>query len=138
MTDCDSLAEIHADCFTTDPAPWSAALIRDSLLQKGSFLLQDSAAFLIGRIILDEAELLTLAVSPAFRRQGIARNLVTGFLDTAGKAGASKAFLEVAEDNISAIRLYQSTGWQTTGKRPRYYGAVAALIMTYTFRCKNG
>lgn len=133
MIDFDKLAAWHADSFTSDPAPWSAGQIRDSLAQSGSFILQEGDAFLIGRVIVDESELLTLAVAPESRRKGIARRLVAGYLDLARERGAANAYLEVAEDNLPALQLYLATGWRQTGKRPRYYGPVSALIMTYTF-----
>lgn len=87
-----------------------------------SFLLHQTAGFLLGRVIADEAELLTLAVDPDARRQGIGRALTSEFAAEAARHGARLAFLEVAADNRAAIALYQAQGWQEAGRRPGYYG----------------
>lgn len=128
MSNPATLARIHAACFT-QPPPWSADAIAALLDSPGCFLLHRSEAFLIGRIIADEAELLTLAVSPTHRRQGLGRELLEGFEDTARSHGASTTFLEVAEDNFAAIHLYEQAGWAEIARRPRYYGPVTALIL---------
>lgn len=125
----DAMAAIHATSFTT-PRPWSAAEIADVLGQNGAFLLTRPDAFLIGRVTLDEAELLTLAVAPAARRHGTGRALVEGFARAAATRGATGAFLEVAADNQPAQALYAATGWQAAGRRRGYYGAgMDALIL---------
>lgn len=137
MRDDAKLAALHGESFTTNPAPWSAAQIHATLEQSGSFLLEEGDAFLIGRIVIDESELLTLAVSPKSRRNGIARRLVEAYLHHAQQNGARNAYLEVAENNHPALQLYLATGWQIHGKRPRYYGLQDALLMTYTFPTIN-
>ena len=90
----------------------------------------------MGRVVLDEVELLTLAVEPAARRQGLGRALLARFGVEAAAAGATRAFLEVATDNLPAIGLYASAGYRETGRRRGYYhpsgGApVDAVIMVY-------
>lgn len=116
----ERLAAIHRQCFTT-PRPWAAAEIEGILATPGAFLLSEPEGFLIGRVLADEAELLTLAVAPAARRRGIAARLLAAFLDRAGRAGASRAFLEVAADNAAARALYARAGFAESGRRPRYY-----------------
>ena len=89
------------------------------------------AAFLMGRVIADEAELLTLAVCPQCRRTGLARELVQRFADHAAGAGATSAFLEVAADNLPAQALYAATRWQPSGRRRDYYApGMDALILS--------
>lgn len=121
----DELAAIHAASFT-NPAPWSAQSLQISAEQ--GFLLREPHAFLIGRAIAGEAELLTLATAPEARRQGIAKRLVAAFLDRA-RAQADTAFLEVAADNAPAIALYAAAGFAPAGLRRRYYGDVDAIVM---------
>jgi ribosomal-protein-alanine N-acetyltransferase len=76
---------------------------------------------LLGRVAAGEAEILTLAVAPAARRQGIA----TALLDAAraqGKArGAAALFLEVSVANHPALELYRRFGFAAVGRRRRYY-----------------
>ena len=128
------LARLHAASFIT-PRPWSEREMVEILAGRGVFLLTAEAAFLIGRVIADEAELLTLAVSPDLRRQGTGRRLVEGFAAEAARRGAASAFLEVAADNAAARALYAATGFQEAGYRKGYYatpdgGSIDAVVMT--------
>jgi len=97
-------------------------------------IVGDGDAFAAGRVILDEAELLTIAVAPAKRRKGLAEHAL-GQLETAMHArGAARCFLEVAADNTGAIALYSKSGYTESGRRRDYYGAknvskTDALIM---------
>ncbi|WP_207102105.1 ribosomal protein S18-alanine N-acetyltransferase [Paracoccus shandongensis] len=125
----DQLAALHARCFTL-PRPWSAPAFAALLDSPHVFLLARPDGFLLGRTVADEAELLTLAVSPDARRQGIARDLVAEFAATSRARGATRAFLEVAADNAPAQALYAATGWRETGRRRRYYGPdLDAIVM---------
>ena len=117
-----ALARLHAACFTT-PRPWSEAEFTDLLKTPGTFLLTRSGGFLLGRVIADEAELLTLAVPPQHRRTGIARALVGAFHEDVKLRDAQSAFLEVSEDNTAARALYRATGWIESGRRKAYYHA---------------
>lgn len=114
------LAAIHGACFDT-PRPWSAEEIAAMLPAPGIVLLSEPEGFLIGRALAGEAEILTLAVAPAARREGVATRLLAAFLDRAARAGATRAFLEVAERNAPARALYARAGFAETGRRPRYY-----------------
>jgi ribosomal-protein-alanine N-acetyltransferase len=79
------------------------------------------------QIVDDEAELLNLAVSPAFRRLGVARAL----LETLSSTARGSIFLEVAETNLGAFALYKSTGWEQVAVRKGYYsnGTVSGIVM---------
>ncbi|SOC18663.1 ribosomal-protein-alanine N-acetyltransferase [Rhodobacter sp. JA431] len=117
-----ALAKLHATCFTT-PRPWSAAEFADLLASPQCFLCIEASGFLLGRVVADEAELLTLAVDRQARRQGTGVKLVTAFLVEAHSRGATTAFLEVAASNAPAQALYGCTGWTEAGRRKRYYHA---------------
>jgi len=128
------LAALHAACFTT-PRPWTGAEFTDLLAAPACFLLAGPRGFLLGRVIADEAELLTLAVDPQARRAGLGRALVTRFAAAAQARGARSAFLEVSEANAPARALYAACGWQAAGRRRGYYHPPAgppedALILT--------
>ena len=69
----------------------------------------DVAGFVIGQIAADEAEILTLGVGKDSQRHGIGRKLVEGLIRAAQQAEARRVFLEVAADNIAALRLYRSS-----------------------------
>ncbi|MFE3839366.1 ribosomal protein S18-alanine N-acetyltransferase [Pseudogemmobacter sonorensis] len=130
------LAALHAASFTT-PRPWDAAEIAGLLASAPVFVLEEAGGFLIGRAIAGEAELLTLAVAPARRRQGLGRRLVEGFLTRARALQAETAFLEVSAENPAAIALYESLGFRRAGVRRGYYAApdgqrIDAIVMTRT------
>lgn len=115
------LAALHARAFTTPP-PWSETAFAAFLDDPLAFLLvEGDAAFLLGRAVAGEAELLTLAVAPESRRLGLGRRLLARFLYQARLRGAATAFLEVAEDNAPARALYAAQGFAQVGHRPAYY-----------------
>ncbi len=133
MTLAADLAAAHRAAFTQE-RPWSADEFAALLAEPSVILCGDSQSFVLGRVILDEAEVLTLATLPAARRKGLARRALGDFADQAKMAGASRLFLEVAEDNFAAISLYLQAGFAQVGRRAGYYKrkggpVVAALVL---------
>jgi ribosomal-protein-alanine N-acetyltransferase len=128
--DADTLAAVHAEAFDH---PWDAVAIADLLSQAGVFGIAVKGGFILCRVVLDEAEILTLAVRPGARRQGLARQLTRAAGDAARSLGADRLFLEVAEDNMAARGLYADAGYVETGRRRAYYetaqGRTDALIL---------
>ena len=97
-----------------------------------------ASGFVISRITLDEAEILTIAVDASWRRSGIGGNLMRQHLEAINRCGARHVFLEVAEDNIPALRIYRREGFQQIGVRKDYYrkddnARVSALTMKLDF-----
>lgn len=134
MPDFAALAAIHAAAFPSHPRAWSAGEIESLATAPGGFVIAEPRGFVLGRVVLDEAELLTIAVAPEARRQGLGAMLLAAFHQAAEARGAQSAFLEVAADNPAAIALYQGAGWQAGGRRRGYYHpptgpAVDALVM---------
>lgn len=78
-------------------------------------------AILVIWMIVDEAHIATIATEPAFRRQGIGRELLTHALREAVQDGAVRAFLEVRAGNEAALAMYRRMGFVEDGRRPRYY-----------------
>jgi ribosomal-protein-alanine N-acetyltransferase len=86
--------------------------------------------FALGRAQADQAEILTIAVRPGARGQGVGRALVNALLAEAAKRGALELFLEVAEPNAAARALYAGAGAKEVGRRRRYYADGAdALVL---------
>jgi len=81
---------------------------------------------------VDEAPISTIAVAPAFRRQGLGEMLLLRMVDEAQKKKAAMVTLEVRVSNIVAQALYEKYGFETQGKRIRYYSdnGEDAYIMT--------
>jgi ribosomal-protein-alanine N-acetyltransferase len=88
--------------------------------------------FILSRLVLDEAEILSVAVASARRGRGLARQLLDTNLRRLAARGARSVFLEVDEANVPARRLYRGAGFQEVGRRESYYSAAqdsAALIL---------
>lgn len=123
--DLARLAELHARCFPSDA--WDAAGLAGLLaMPRASGRLAETetgapVGLLLDLIVAGEAEILTIGVDPAFRRQGIARALISDLCARARAAGATRIILEVAAGNIEALRLYEGGGFRRVGQRPNYY-----------------
>lgn len=105
---------------------WTLAQCAGMLPMPGVWLTlaKDADGILVGfslsRIVLDEAELLLLAVSRAAQGNGIGRTLIRHFEADAATRGARRLHLEVRDGN-SALNLYDNSGFTLVGRRPRYY-----------------
>ncbi len=130
----EDMATTHAAAFTQS-RPWRAEEFSALIQLPGCFAIGDAACFALVRVIADEAELLTIATAPAQRRQGRARICMAAWMAEAATRGATRAFLEVAHDNVAALSLYETMGFHRSGLRRGYYprtGAVAvdAVVMS--------
>lgn len=136
------LAQAHRLCFPDDP--WEGGTLDGLFSLPGYFLrLADDAmagpetlpaGFCLARSAADEAEIITLGVLPQNRRRGFGRALLADTCDQARATGARQLYLEVAEDNHSALALYKSGGFIICARRPGYYDRgrrepVDALVM---------
>lgn len=130
----DGLVRLEELCFPGDP--WPAHLLESALAGEGVLALGLAShgtlwAVALGRLAADEAELHSIAVHPARRREGLGRRLLEDFLGHARAGGAHSVWLEVRASNEAALRLYLEAGFATTGRRPRYYadGEDALLLV---------
>ncbi len=127
-------AALHAGSFARgwDETSMAQFLAAPSCLCLVASLVPESApaGLLIARIARDEAELLTLAVDPQCRRQGLARALLEAAVRQLRAAGARQLCLEVDPGNGAALKLYDSMGAVRVGKRKAYYqhGADASIF----------
>lgn len=129
----ETLATEHAACFS-DRDRWSATSFAALLEQPEVDGFHVAGAFVLMRVVLDEAEILTVCTVPEKRRQGLAAKLVGKALDEAQARGAVKAFLEVEESNAAALGLYQGFGFAEVGRRKDYYGqGRTALVLRKSF-----
>ena len=121
--DYDALSRLHGAAFAES---WSGQSIHGLLGTPGTFAVTATArgdllGFAMARIAADEAEILTLAVLEAARRQGVGAALV----EAAGRHAFDKAvrsmFLEVATANRAARALYTKLGFLEVGRRQGYY-----------------
>lgn len=81
--------------------------------------------------VLDEGQITNVATHPAYRRRGLAGQVLDSLLEEARACGLSFVTLEVRESNTAAIRLYEKFGFATVGRRPHFYTqpTETALVM---------
>ncbi|MEG6508227.1 ribosomal protein S18-alanine N-acetyltransferase [Methyloligella sp. 2.7D] len=133
LADTQDIAKLHKRCF--DPA-WDAQSIAVFLASPECLCLNAEraegrcAGFLLTRIAADEAELLTIAVAPEQRREGIAKAMMQAAMEGLKARGVATLFLEVDTKNTGALALYESLGAAPVGERPGYYadGGDAAIF----------
>lgn len=110
--------------------PWTAAMFRSELHnERTSRMLvarvpQRSEAvvgYLAYRIVLDEMHVILIAVAPAWRQRGIARQMLHEGMAQARQAGCLRATLEVRVSNTPAQQLYYGLKFAPVGTRPKYY-----------------
>lgn len=122
------MAALHKAAMTGNRA-WSEAEFTKLLATPGCFAVGDARAFALVRVAADEAELLTIVTHPEHRRQGLARALMETWQAAAARRGATRALLEVAEDNIAARALYDDCGYGEYARRPEYYATTGDALV---------
>lgn len=110
------------------PDPWSHGMFVAHLRYgpPEMFVIAEGAdgellGYALTRTVLDEAELLNIAVAPAARRRGIGVALLRAAMETCRAAGAEWMLLEVREANVAARALYERHGFTPVGRRAGYY-----------------
>jgi ribosomal-protein-alanine N-acetyltransferase len=114
------LSHLHRRVFT-HPRPFTEAEFADFLSQSATILCSEPQGFVLGRVIGEEAEVVTLAVDPGARRQGIARRLMAELHRRVAERSVQRMFLEVDAGNAAARGLYAALGYAEAGRRPAYY-----------------
>jgi len=105
--------------------------------QPGVFVISRSQCFVLGRLVVDELEILTVACAPSHQKQGHARTVMLNLLNRAACNGGLWSFLEVASDNIPAISLYKGLGFAQVGLRKGYYERIDGAIFDALLLRKN-
>lgn len=108
---------------------WTRSQLSGILPMSGVFLViaADRATgsvvgFSLFRTVVDESELLLIAVLPGEQRRGLGTLLLDHFLNRAREEGVSRVHLEVRDGN-PAIEMYHSAGFSPIGRRRNYYHA---------------
>ena len=139
IEDLSALAELEACCFNP---PWSDSQLHSYIVGKRCLsvgLWQGGRldCFALLSTVLDEAELLQIAVRPDFRGRGLAKRVLQCVHDQLQQRGIVRNMLEVRSSNASAISLYRRLGYQQEGIRKGYYptanGREDAILMS----CNN-
>jgi ribosomal protein S18 acetylase RimI-like enzyme len=131
-TDARALSRLAAACL---PEPWSEAGFAEEIAAEGArvWLVRGPAgepiAYLAARRVLDEIQVLSLAVAAHERRRGLGRALVEHALAEEGALAA--AHLEVRGDDAGAQAFYRSLQFRPTGRRIGFYrGGIDAISMS--------
>jgi ribosomal-protein-alanine N-acetyltransferase len=123
--------------------PWRPALFIEKLRcqQSINFVVTPLqgltvVAFICLKRIMNELHLLKIAVSPDYRRQGIATWLLTQCFSMARANDVEQIALEVRPSNLPATKLYRKLGFRQIGIRPKYYVETGeeALVFVKEFK----
>lgn len=125
MTPADvaAVADLEVESFTD---PWPPAVFFEELALPGrAYVVAEDGGHVVayGGIMLveEDAHVMTIAVHPSRRREGLGTSVLLALFDAALDAGARHLTLEVRESNHAAAALYQRFGFTAVGRRPRYY-----------------
>lgn len=117
------VAALEKLCFSD---PWSENSVASELENPLSLWLiaeEDGAVcgYVGSQTVLDETDMMNIAVRPDCRRKGIAAALITELVSRLKAQGSRILRLEVRESNFSAIALYEALGFTQLGLRKNYY-----------------
>lgn len=117
------ISHLEAQCFSD---PWSEKSIASELENPLSlWLVAEENGQVFGYVgsqtVLDESDMMNVAVDPRFRRQGIARALIETLIAELAKMGSRCLRLEVRVSNENARALYECMGFRQLGLRKNYY-----------------
>ena len=117
------VAALEKQCFSD---PWSENSVASELENPLSLWLiaeEDGAVcgYVGSQTVLDETDMMNIAVRPDCRRKGIAAALIAELVSRLKARGSRVLRLEVRESNFSAIALYEALGFTQLGLRKNYY-----------------
>ena len=121
----EAMAALEWECFSD---PWSVnAFLSESENPLSLWLVamdgEQLAGYVGSQSVLGWADMMNLAVAPIYRRQGVARELISRLISKLQVDKVSCLTLEVRESNTPAIHLYESMGFLQVGRRKNYYHA---------------
>ena len=117
------IAELEKICFSD---PWSEKSIASELNNELAFWLtavegEQVVGYIGSQTVMDESDMMNVAVHPDFRRKGIAEALVNALVEALKSKGSRCLTLEVRASNVPAITLYEKLGFSEIGRRKNYY-----------------
>jgi len=131
-SDAAAIAAIHGASFRRG---WGEDEICRLLIEKNVIAHRAMSGrkligFILSRLAAHEAEILSVAIAPAWRGRKLARPLLDLHLRRLAGLGTRAVFLEVSERNAPATQLYRRAGFREVGKRQGYYdGGATALVL---------
>ena len=121
--DTAAIAELEKEIFSD---PWSESAFSYELRNPLSlWLVAVDGDLVVGYVgsqtVIDESDMMNIAVHPDHRRRGVAEALVERLSDALRLRGSKALTLEVRVSNEASIRLYEKLGFSQVGRRPNYY-----------------
>ena len=121
--DIAGIANLEKICFSD---PWSEASIASELDNPLSVWFtalegENVIGYVGSQTVLDGSDMMNIAVSPEFRRMGVAEKLIDALISELRVRGSRCLILEVRVSNIAAISLYTKLGFSEIGRRRNYY-----------------
>jgi ribosomal-protein-alanine N-acetyltransferase len=137
LADLDAIERIEREAYST---PWSRSMFAGELAKPssaslGAYDMDAPGGPLVGYLIMsryvDAWHVMNIAVTRAYRRHGIAKQLLEALFERTENDPRRGYTLEVRVSNSAAISLYESLGFYATGVRRGYYtdNREDALIM---------
>ncbi len=136
------IAKIEAETFSD---AWSEESVHSTLSGSCNYVIYycDSKAtvfsdekdageisgYILYSLVCGEAELLRIAVDSSMRKKGIANTMMEVFFSELKKNACEKIFLEVEDENVPAIKLYEKFHFKEIHRRKNYYQGHDAIIM---------
>ncbi|KXS42204.1 MAG: ribosomal-protein-alanine N-acetyltransferase [Candidatus Frackibacter sp. T328-2] len=141
VSDLDQVLVIEKEAFNS---PWSRNAFEKEITKNryANYFVAKNGEEVIGYIgawiILNESHITTLAISPDYRRQGVAKRLLSNLFGRLREEGVNKVTLEVRVSNQPARKLYTDYGFDEAGIRKNYYqdNQEDAVIMWKTLKIK--
>ena len=123
LSHVSQVAQLEQICFSD---PWSEKSVASELDNPLSLWIvatdgETVAGYVGSQTVMDETDMMNVAVHPDYRRKGIARTMILGLIESLREKGSHCLTLEVRASNEAAIALYQSLGFSLAGRRPKYY-----------------
>lgn len=125
MQEChvSQVAALEAICFDD---PWSERSVAGELGNPLSLWLvfvdgENILGYVGSQTVMDETDMMNVAVHPDARRKGIAEKLIDALVDRLKERGSRCLTLEVRASNQTAIALYRKLSFEQVGRRPNYY-----------------
>ena len=130
------ILKVEQECFQT---PWSEKMFKEEISGRFShyYVAEENGraiAYMGMWLLSGEGHITNVAVSKNYRRRGIAKALISHFIEIAKSDNSEFMTLEVRASNVAAISLYKSFGFADVGVRKNYYeNKEDALLLTKFF-----
>ena len=116
---------------------WNYNILKEELESSNSkyIIAKTNDGEIIGfagiKIIVDTADIMNIVVKKSWRKQGVGNLLLSNLISLCKNSNLSSLSLEVNEDNLPAIHLYEKFGFKQIGVRKNYYHSKDGIIMEY-------